>query len=566
LTGVARVARHWDIRGGDWAGQYDAALRQYVTTNETQLLNTLAAIQQVALRYANRSAVVGLQPVNEPWDAIPWPVVREFYWRSYRLLRHLAPNWIVMFHDSFRLGTSTDSVWLAPHPSASASKTSPRFKASKGNGRAEDQRFLAHCTHYMVDIHVYQAWAWDPYDVDYFLRTTCDMGQRLRRMEDAGIAVVVGEWSLATDNCAMWLNGLNDNVPGYPKAACQRVPCPAPYFPAERARIPNAPVNRSAGRQGPFGLGGDSYVEYGTCVVDSTHNRCNVTAPSTYNTSELLQRIRRQGAAAIDDDTLALVRFYRRNIVAAFAAAQWSAFNLHTHGQFFWNFRTELEDTWDIQRATAPHLQWLPRNMSAHDADAQRMAACGCVGYDHGDAADKPLPPGDEDYWLFSAASASAQALWVMVAVVVVGLALSAGLWLWCRPACADRPDESQSLCRCLPHWLSTGPLSWWSDTFRGHRGGYSSIASAGVPRDYGDEATSVEVYVQPSSYRRVSAGGAPPTSSTTDDSKVELMPLTAVNKAAHDRRYKELEETGGGYVKPYAFSYQRASHTSNQT
>jgi glucan 1,3-beta-glucosidase len=26
-------------------------------------------------------------------------------------------------------------------------------------------------------------------------------------MEDAGMPVVVGEWSLATDNCAMWLNG-----------------------------------------------------------------------------------------------------------------------------------------------------------------------------------------------------------------------------------------------------------------------------------------------------------------------------------------------------------------------
>jgi len=26
-----------------------------------------------------------------------------------------------------------------------------------------------------------------------------------------GVPIVVGEWSLATDNCAMWLNGLNDN-------------------------------------------------------------------------------------------------------------------------------------------------------------------------------------------------------------------------------------------------------------------------------------------------------------------------------------------------------------------
>lgn len=27
----------------------------------------------------------------------------------------------------------------------------------------------------------------------------------------------VGEWSLATDNCAMWLNGFNDNLPGFPQ-------------------------------------------------------------------------------------------------------------------------------------------------------------------------------------------------------------------------------------------------------------------------------------------------------------------------------------------------------------
>jgi glucan 1,3-beta-glucosidase len=26
-------------------------------------------------------------------------------------------------------------------------------------------------------------------------------------MEDAGMPVIIGEWSLATDNCAMWLNG-----------------------------------------------------------------------------------------------------------------------------------------------------------------------------------------------------------------------------------------------------------------------------------------------------------------------------------------------------------------------
>lgn len=32
-----------------------------------------------------------------------------------------------------------------------------------------------------------------------------------------GTPITVGEWSLATDNCAMWLNGFQDNLPGFPQ-------------------------------------------------------------------------------------------------------------------------------------------------------------------------------------------------------------------------------------------------------------------------------------------------------------------------------------------------------------
>ena len=28
----------------------------------------------------------------------------------------------------------------------------------------------------------------------------------------------------------MWLNGFNDNVPGYPKVTCEMVKCPDPYM------------------------------------------------------------------------------------------------------------------------------------------------------------------------------------------------------------------------------------------------------------------------------------------------------------------------------------------------
>jgi hypothetical protein len=65
-----------------------------------------------------------------------------------------------------------------------------------------------------------------------------------------GFSVVVGEWSLATDNCAMWLNGFNDNLPGYPLVQCEAVPCPEPYMGREQ---PGAPPDASRGLQGPFG-------------------------------------------------------------------------------------------------------------------------------------------------------------------------------------------------------------------------------------------------------------------------------------------------------------------------
>ena len=42
--------------------------------------------------------------------------------------------------------------------------------------------------------------------------------------------VIVGEWSLATDNCAMWLNGFNDNLPGFPRLPCKYIPCSEPYM------------------------------------------------------------------------------------------------------------------------------------------------------------------------------------------------------------------------------------------------------------------------------------------------------------------------------------------------
>ena len=67
--------------------------------------------------------------------------------------------------------------------------------------------------------------------------------------------IIIGEWSLATDNCAMWLNGFNDNLPGYPKVQCGMVPCPPPYMGSEQ---PHAPPDPDEPLQGPCKFSLDS--------------------------------------------------------------------------------------------------------------------------------------------------------------------------------------------------------------------------------------------------------------------------------------------------------------------
>ena len=243
-------------------------------------------------------------------------IIQEYYWRTYNIVRKIAPGWTVLLHDSFRL---TPQYW------------------GRGSG------FLEDCDHYAVDTHLYQAWADPTEDMNIFVESVCGNGERLQVMESLGVPIVVGEWSLATDNCAMWLNGFNDNgkscyesplfkshslsltVPGFPKVQCTLIPCPEPYM--GRGLIPNTPPDPTKPALGPFGAGGPSYVSYGLCPVDKrwTHEQ---------------EDVQRLSYAALN------------------------AYDSQTHGFFFWNFRTELgEVRWDY--GLAVERGWLPRDWNA---------------------------------------------------------------------------------------------------------------------------------------------------------------------------------------------------------
>jgi hypothetical protein len=243
-----------------------------------------------------------LEPVNEPWWETPIPWLKHFYWEAYQVVQYEAPHWITFLHDSFRFYVQ---IW--------------------GN-------FMVNCPNYAIDVHLYQAWS-AAADAASYQEFACMDGLRVREMEAAGVPVVVGEWSLATDSCAMWLGGFQDNGPGNPRVTCDLVRCPAPYMGPEQ---PNAPPDPSLGPQDPFGSGGSSYVDHGMCPVDRAFDR--------------------------DDE-----------VMQALAYSKLSSYDRGSHGQFFWNFRTEFEPRWDFQEAV--RRRWLPREWTA---ETQTAVAYSC--------------------------------------------------------------------------------------------------------------------------------------------------------------------------------------------
>lgn len=116
--------------------------------------------------------------------------------------------------------------------------------------------------------------------------------------------VWIGEWSLATDVCAMWLGGFNDNNTPY-QYECEWVDCPKTQMPEGTG----TDFDRTAEILGPFGQNKLSTVQSGKCPRDSLH----------FGDAD----IKKLGSCMMN------------------------SLNSHVEAQFFWTVRTELEDRWN---------------------------------------------------------------------------------------------------------------------------------------------------------------------------------------------------------------------------
>ena len=270
---------HWDQAFGEWMGTYDKTGRSgchYTTYNWENIAWAVDTIQGLLERWGYHPALAAIEPVNEPWWCSDLGVLKAFYKDVRNLMKEYNPDLIFVFHDAFHFD---GSVW---------------------NDMFDDDDH----ENVVMDTHQYFAW-WGPQDDvgDY-----CDgYGGTMSTALDVKYDVWVGEWSLATDVCALWLGGFNDaNTDAV--HTCQRVECPTSYMP-----VNGVDFDRTVAKLGPFGASGKDFdhptIQNGTCAIDSDH----------YDDADIM----RLGQCTLD------------------------IFNWSVQGHFMWTVRNELEPRWN---------------------------------------------------------------------------------------------------------------------------------------------------------------------------------------------------------------------------
>jgi glucan 1,3-beta-glucosidase len=259
---------HWEILAAEWMGPWNGKSYDFIDFQNIQW--AVNVVDDVLTRWGSHNAVYAIEPVNEPWANSNMNVLKDFYRTVRSLIKSKAPHLVFVFHDAFQFSSN---VW---------------------NDLFDDDDI----DNVVMDTHFYTAWWGSNKDIGAY----CDgYGQGLSEAKNIKYDVWVGEWSLATDVCAMWLGGFNDNNSPY-VFECNWISCPYSYL-KENA----VDFDRTAPTLGPNGTNPQT-VQYGNCSSDSLY----------FNDDD----IRTLGQCAI------------------------YVFNDLVEGHFLWTFKNELEPRW----------------------------------------------------------------------------------------------------------------------------------------------------------------------------------------------------------------------------
>ena len=269
---------HWDIREANWIGDFDITTKKYTSYNNESIQHSIQVLDIIIQKYATYSAFYGLNVLNEPWEYTPVDFLQSFYQEIFDIFTlHMPSNKVFIIHDSFR-----SQIWNT-------------FEFARN-----DKNFTIY-----LDTHQYTAW-----NQKYDTITDLFVSSKGWQSPLSKYAYLIGEWSLAIDNCEMWLNGFMDNVPNYPLFECTYRKCP---------KYTEHLLELSYAKYGPFGSGVSYPLE---------NNVCPVSIP-----------LQTHFGLDIEEYILARQLFDAKS----------SAFEKNSAGWVYWNFRTESGSyQWDF--------------------------------------------------------------------------------------------------------------------------------------------------------------------------------------------------------------------------
>ena len=269
---------HWSHALGEWMGDYDEVKEncKYTHYNWENIAFAVDTIQGILDQWGDHPALAAIEPVNEPWWCSDLGILKAFYKDVRNLIKEQQPRLKFVFHDAFH------------------------FSADTWNDLFDDDDH----ENVVMDTHQYFAW-WGAQDD---IGSYCDgYGGTFNEAAKIKYDIWVGEWSLATDVCALWLGGFNDaNTDA--AYTCQRVECPYTYMPTL-----GTDFDRTADSLGPYGATGltrdHAIIKNGTCAKDSD--------------------------------------FYPDDQVMRLGQCSLDIFNWAVQGHFMWTVRNELEERWN---------------------------------------------------------------------------------------------------------------------------------------------------------------------------------------------------------------------------
>jgi len=269
--------KHWSVESADWLGKFNNTTWQYESLNEDNILWALSVVEDIMKEWGNHPAFYALEPVNEPWWNSPREWLSDYYRQARDVVHSYNKDALFVFHDAFDSGSSWNALF-----------------------DDDDMENV------VMDTHAYMAW-WE-HKNDTWMYCN-DYEGVLSNLDSVKYPVWIGEWSLATDVCAMWLGGFNDSNTAY-QFECEWLDCPTTYLPAPYNQDY---IDENAAMLGPIGESDRSAIRYGKCARDSTWF-------THENTKEL-------------------------------ATCVHETFEKHVAGQFLWNYRNELEPKWSYIQA-----------------------------------------------------------------------------------------------------------------------------------------------------------------------------------------------------------------------